>query len=583
MPLEAALRVRRGRYSFGGSTPLQVRRTEAKDAARPQLRFVTPSTEPETVPAPSEQHDLSRGRYLAGLAGILGLAFLLRLSLIMRSDFPLNDGGLFYQMVQDLKANGYAIPAFTSFNDAGIPFGYPPLTLYLAAALTDVTSMSEISAFRWFPLIGSTLIVIAFVPFAASMLKSRVAILAAVLIFAMLGPTFMWMVMGGGLTRSFGFAFAIATIWQAHVMYERRTVWRAPLVAVLAACTIASHLEMGWLAAFSCALFFVAEGRHRQGVISTAVVIALVPVLTAPWWATVIGEHGLEPFRAALESGSNPFVGPLLLLQYDIAVEPLFAIVGALGLLGIVTSLSRRQYLLPAWVLAVALLDPRAFPTSSSIALALLAAIGLTDALLFLSSHVTGPNSARAKAATSSPPALAGAVGFVVVVYVILSAFLVTPKLLTGLTPDERAAMAWVAANTPEDSSLAIITQDGWAVDRTSEWLPVLTGRESSATVQGSEWITGRYHAAQAEYDSLQDCALENGDCLLAWSRLTGREFQYVYIASLVPRVPPEADAICCTSLWLALKTDPRFVNVYEGPGATIYRVVPQPEVRSAR
>jgi hypothetical protein len=211
----------------------------------------------------------------------------------------------------------------------------------------------------------------------------------------------------------------------------------------------------------------------------------------------------------------------------------------------------------------------------------LLAAIGLQDAVLFLSARVVGPNSVRAKAAATSPPALAGAVGFVVVTYVILSAFLVTPKLLTGLTPDERAAMAWVTANTPEDSTLAIITQDGWAVDRTSEWLPVLTRRESVATVQGSEWITGRYHTSQAEYDSLQDCALENGDCLLAWSRLTGRDFQYVYIASIAPRVPPEADAICCTSLWLALKTDPRFVSVYEGPGATIYRVVTQPAVRA--
>ncbi len=558
---------------------MQVRRTDARDAAHPQLRFVTPSAEPLAAPPRAEQHDLSRARYIAGLAGILGLAFLLRLSLIMRSDFPLNDGGLFYQMVLDLKANGYAIPAFTSFNEAGIPFGYPPLTLYVAAALTDVTSMSEVSAFRWLPLLGSTLIVVAFVPFAASILKSRIAILSAVLIFAMLGPTFMWMVMGGGLTRSFGFAFAIATIWQAHEMYERRTVWRAPLVAVLAACAIASHLEMGWLAAFSCALFFVAEGRHRQGIISTFAVIILVPVLTAPWWATVIAEHGVEPFRAALDSGSNPFVGPLLLLQYDIAVEPLFAMVGALGLLGIVTSLSRRQYVLPVWVLAVALLDPRAFPTSSSVALALLAAIGLNDALLFLASHVAGPNSVRANAASSSPLVLAGAVGFVVVCYVILSAFLVTPKLLTGLTPDERAAMSWVAENTPEGSSLAIITQDGWAVDRTSEWLPVLTGRESVATVQGSEWIKGRYHASQADYDSLQDCALENGDCLLAWSRLTGRDFEYVYIASIAPRVPPEADAICCTSLWLALKTDPRFVSVYEGPGATIYRVGGAPSV----
>ena len=40
--------------------------------------------------------------------------------------FPLNDGGMFYTMVQDLKANGYALPQFTTYNHADIPFTYPP-------------------------------------------------------------------------------------------------------------------------------------------------------------------------------------------------------------------------------------------------------------------------------------------------------------------------------------------------------------------------------------------------------------------------------------------------------------------------
>lgn len=555
--------------------------SQPANGARPPLRFVTPTAATGEKPEADVSADISYRRYIAGLAGILSLAFLLRFSLIMRSDFPLNDGALFYQMVLDLKANGYALPAFTTFNDGAIPFGYPPLTLYAAAIVTDTLPMSLTGAFRWLPLLGSMLIVAAFIPFAASMLKSRLATLSAVLVFAMLGPTFMWMVMGGGLTRSFGFAFCILTIWQAREMYLHKTLWRAPIVALLAAATITSHLEMGWLAAFSCALFFAADGRHRAGVISTLVVCAVVPLLTAPWWATVIAEHGLTPFRAALDSGSNPFVGPLLLLQYDIAVEPLFAIVGALGLLGVVTSLARRQYLLPLWLLAVAMLDPRAFPTSSSIALALLAAIGLNDALLYISTRVSMPNSLRAPAGTTSPPALPAAVGFVVVLYVILSAFLVSPKLLTGLTPEEREAMAWVAANTPDDSRIAVVTQDGWAVDRTSEWLPVLSGRESIATVQGWEWIPGQYHPRQAEYDSLQDCALENGDCLLAWSRLTGSTFDYVYIPSIAPRVPEDVDAICCTSLWLALQGDERFERVYAGPGATIYKLRERAEAAS--
>ena len=44
---------------------------------------------------------------------------------VMSHDFPLNDGGLFFSMVRDLQAAHYHLPAFTSYNQAGIPLGTP--------------------------------------------------------------------------------------------------------------------------------------------------------------------------------------------------------------------------------------------------------------------------------------------------------------------------------------------------------------------------------------------------------------------------------------------------------------------------
>ena len=55
----------------------------------------------------------------------------IRLYGVLQSNFPINDGGLFYTMIKDLMANGYRLPVTTSYNHLNLPFAYPPLFLYL--------------------------------------------------------------------------------------------------------------------------------------------------------------------------------------------------------------------------------------------------------------------------------------------------------------------------------------------------------------------------------------------------------------------------------------------------------------------
>src|SRR5687768_5996686 len=66
-------------------------------------------------------------------------------------DFPINDGGLFYLMVQEVQRAGYALPAYTSYNGAQIPFAYPPFAFYLAAMVSDVTTWPVLEIIRFFP------------------------------------------------------------------------------------------------------------------------------------------------------------------------------------------------------------------------------------------------------------------------------------------------------------------------------------------------------------------------------------------------------------------------------------------------
>ncbi len=142
-------------------------------------------------------------------AVLVGL--LVRLSFVVASGFPLNDGGLFYAMSEDLWRAGYALPLHTSCNSAGIPYAYPPLAFYLAALLRDVLAVNLLDVLRFAPLLLKTLAIGSFILLARSLLPARVAVLFAVYAFALF-PSFQWEIMGGGLARSLGLLFAIVAV-----------------------------------------------------------------------------------------------------------------------------------------------------------------------------------------------------------------------------------------------------------------------------------------------------------------------------------------------------------------------------------
>ncbi|MBI5285009.1 MAG: hypothetical protein HY874_07945 [Chloroflexi bacterium] len=538
------------------------------------LRIVAPGE------APSGAADLARNTYVISLMGAIAIGVVIRFALVLSSDFPLNDGGLFFGMARDIQASGYALPEFASYNHRNIPFGYPPLSLYLAALVDDATPMSLVQVFRFLPLLASCGTIPAFFLLARSMLGSRRAVVIATALFALLPPGFMWMIMGGGLTRASGFLFALLALHQVHEMHARRQLWRSLPAGIFSALTLMSHLEMAWLVAFSSLLFAIAYARDSYGIRSSLLVGAVGGALSAPWWATVIAYHGPGPLLAAAHSGSYPLAGVFALVEYGPTIEPLFAMVAGLALLGGFACVANRRYLLPVWVLAGAALDGRAFATSATIPVALLAAIGVQDVLLPLITHhrliqpsLSPSAGAGDRAPSGAPSWLAGAVLSIVIAYAILEALVASPKLLTGLKAPERDAMAWVAASTPADSRFLIVTESRWPVDRTAEWFPALTGRQAILTVQGTEWLPDdAFNREIAEYRGLQTCGQRLVDCVDEWVADTGKTYDYMYFPKIDARVDKPEDGPCCISLRGSVARDDRFTQVFDGPGAVIYR-----------
>ena len=136
---------------------------------------------------------------------------------------------------------------------------------------------------------------------------------------------------------------------------------------------------------------------------------------------------------------------------------------------------------------------------------------------------------------------------------------------LTSVSRAERDAMQWVTRNTAPESRFFVVPESGWPNDKVAEWFPAIAQRPSVATVQGTEWLPNDAFARSvALYRPAQACGGRTSACLDRWVAASGTPFTHVFI----PRAPGGA---CCHELSESLRADPRYVRVFDGPGAEIF------------
>ncbi len=306
------------------------------------------------------------------------LGAVVRFAPTMIAHSPINDGGMFYAMIGDLKANGFLLPAFTTYNHLNIPFAYPPLSLYAGALLSGL-GIPTIEIMRWLPPLVSTLSILAFYWMASVMLGSRPTAALSAMAYALMPRSFSWYVMGGGLSRTFGILFLLLACGSAWALFSqggRKYIW---LTALFGAAAVLSHPETGLHTAAACLLIWLFKGRNRTGLRDALLVGFGVILLTSPWWGTVLAQHGLAPFRSALNTGGHGGLFWLPWLTFDFAEERFVSLFTVLGLIGLAAACIRRQWFLPAWLLLPFLIEPRSAMAIAALPLAILAGLGLAD------------------------------------------------------------------------------------------------------------------------------------------------------------------------------------------------------------
>lgn len=477
------------------------------------------------------------------LAAILIVAAAARFWLPVASTFPVNDGGLFYRMIQDLVYAGYRLPATTTYNLVGIPFVYPPLGLYLAAFLHQLSGAHLIDVIRLLPPLISLLTVAAFYLVARDLLGDRNQTLLATAFYAVFPLSFEWLIMGGGLTRALGLLLGLLALHQLLQVLKKNAWTNAFALGVLSGAVAVSHLEMAWFVAFTGLLWIALELVKRRSIPLLIGSLATAALVTMPWWATVLEAHGVSSFVAAMRTSSYKWGLTLPLLQYV-----------TIGLLGILYLLFTRSWLLPAWLMITFLLDPRSAPTIATIPMALLFAVGAGSVSL-PAMRIIRSNPQGRRQPDGTPPWITTweyklrnlpmvrtfIVGFVacypifVVVAVAVNFWVssVVASPLQVLSPSDQQGMAWIAENTPAASRFIVLTGRSWWEDSASEWFPALTGRRSLATVQGYEWLPeGAFNRQWDVNDALQRCVGQDARCLTAWACTNAMPFSHVFVPS---------------------------------------------------
>src|SRR5258707_746457 len=81
----------------------------------------------------------------------LAVTFALRIPYFHGRMFPLNDGGMFAQIIDDIRAAHFVLPTHTTYNFLDIPLSYPPLAFYFGALCTLLTRQDTVTVLTWLP------------------------------------------------------------------------------------------------------------------------------------------------------------------------------------------------------------------------------------------------------------------------------------------------------------------------------------------------------------------------------------------------------------------------------------------------
>jgi len=520
-------------------------------------------------------------RDLPWLALSTGVAAAVYATYLATHPYPAFGAGLFLRMAEAVAEAGYALPARVGgYTADGVPFAYPPLPFYVLAVLLDAGT-DPVALSRYLP---GVFVVAALPPYyyAAKVLlgsSSKAGISTALLAVA---PTVLrWHLSAGGVVRALAFLFVAVGLYAGVRLFpdegrqpspgRPRTQLRWPVIATAAfALTLLSHPIYAVFFGVSYLVLFWFRDRTRRGLAAGAFVAVGGLALAAPWWTQVIADHGVGVFAGAagthgglgggIERFGAAFLAPLL----PDAETPFFLAAYA----ETAYLLYRREYLLPAWLLAAGYVvgKTRFLFVPGAMMTAVLVVDWAVPRAVTTGSDWFG---------TARSERLAGSLVVAVVLLVAaslgglaaagqLSIWRGDPSQPAFVDDHDRDAMAWIVDGVEPGATFVVLGD-------AAEWFPLLADRPILVGHWGTEWEgAGAYERQLALYRAVSACSTER--CVSAALEQAGIRPDYVYVPRGHYTVQGEARR-APPSLAGSLAGSGRYEAVYRNDGVAIFRV----------
>jgi hypothetical protein len=483
--------------------------------------------------------------------------------------FPMNDGGMFLSMIQDLRLNHYLLPAFTTYNNLHIPFVYPPLPFYMAGAIADIFHLSDLQVLLWLPAVINFLTIPAFALLAGSLLKSPLKTSFASLLYMLTPLSMDWFLMGGGLTRGMGQLFLILTCWSVTKLFDTHA--RKYLVGsiLFGALVVLSHPESALLTVVSAIILWCFLSRSINTTLDALLVGVGITLLISPWLFYTLHLHGITPFHNAMGTSGNTLYLWKDLFSFTFAQETGLALLASLGLIGLFIKLGRKEYLMPVWLALPFFINPRSASRLAIIPLAILATVCLFETIL---PAIQGNQDPPARARTATKYFFLS----YILIYMLINGYILDVKMANNRLGDQdRLAMTWLNRNTPPESSFIILTGEQQMLrDPIQEWFPAIAQRRSSTTLQGLEWLWGgEFITAIVNFQGLQNCILQDVACLENKSQQLGLTFDHIYIKKVShPSCPPAQTCLLGQTLIDQLRHSTAYASIYEDTSTVVFK-----------
>ena len=442
---------------------------------------------------------------------ILGIAILfgifVRVLPVFLAGFPINDGGMFAVMMRDLRGNGFVLPAYTTYNYMNIPYAYPPLGFYLGA-LFELTGLTDLQVLMWLPTFFTALTVPLFYLLAKELMGDRPHAALAAAFFALAPGNYVWLLMGGGLTRALGTVFFITSLIFVHKTFQNPSWLMTGLAILSCSLVVLSHPQAAFLTALSCLIFGIFLIRSRAAVFHAIAIAFGTLLLTSPWWGSVMLQHGIDPFTSAGQSGDLS-VSLAALWENLLSRQTILPFATIFRWMGLGWVIYKRRFDLLVWGFLPYFIDQRSASIVTSFLYPMLAAYGFLDVLpVFINFVRTRKWKIEKDNAFMNRHALSMSL-LGILFYLIIECF-VHAYVIRNVTLSyaSRDMMSWVRENTSADGSFLILTgREDVMTDAVQEWFPALAERHSASTLQGLEWtLGGEFYPRWNELSALQAC-----------------------------------------------------------------------------